>query len=159
MEDLYSILEVSPQASIQQFKESYKRLALVTHPDKNSSATATSESQRLNDAYNVLTDATTRATYDRDRDDENKKHKIAAKAREYTKKKEAAAEERRKSPYGGEGGLYGKARELFNSSLFSGGRRGGGGYTKLAETTGKWSANSTQDFSVRYHSLISLTPS
>jgi DnaJ-class molecular chaperone len=44
--DYYATLEVSPKATNDEIKASYRRLALLHHPDKNAgSATATSKFQ------------------------------------------------------------------------------------------------------------------
>lgn len=45
LHDYYKILEVPREADIDSIKTSYKRLARIRHPDKNSSSTATSEFQ------------------------------------------------------------------------------------------------------------------
>jgi curved DNA-binding protein CbpA len=46
-EDFYAILEVSPFAELGAIRESYKRLALRCHPDKNRDVKATEDFQRL----------------------------------------------------------------------------------------------------------------
>lgn len=45
LHDYYEILEIPWEADIDSIKTSYKRLARIRHPDKNSSSTATSEFQ------------------------------------------------------------------------------------------------------------------
>jgi DnaJ-domain-containing protein 1 len=45
LHDYYKILEIPREADIVSIKTSYKRLARIRHPDKNSSSTATSEFQ------------------------------------------------------------------------------------------------------------------
>ncbi len=60
----YQILEVSPTASADEIKKSYKTLALKLHPDKNPSPTATQEFQKLGQAYQTLSDPNTRKAYD-----------------------------------------------------------------------------------------------
>ena len=64
-EDYYSLLEVSQFASLATIRESYKKLALKFHPDKNKGETATSDFQRLAIAWETLKDPGKRAEYDR----------------------------------------------------------------------------------------------
>jgi curved DNA-binding protein CbpA len=64
-DDYYAILEVSQFASLESIRESYKKLALKFHPDKNKDETATSDFQRLSIAWETLKDRTKRAEYDR----------------------------------------------------------------------------------------------
>lgn len=64
-EDYYSILEVSQFASLETIRESYKRLALRFHPDKNRDQTATRTFQRLAIAWETLKDTARRREYDR----------------------------------------------------------------------------------------------
>ena len=67
MEDnLYQLLGVSPNATIQQIHKAYLTLAKQLHPDKNkASPTATVDFQKLNHAYHVLKEPETRREYDR----------------------------------------------------------------------------------------------
>ncbi|MGB5713682.1 MAG: J domain-containing protein [Waterburya sp.] len=61
----YQILQVSPQASQKEIKQSYRRLAKQFHPD---SQTGTQNSDRiisLNAAYEILGDRKNRRMYDR----------------------------------------------------------------------------------------------
>ncbi|KAL4780130.1 hypothetical protein BJX76DRAFT_59302 [Aspergillus varians] len=64
LHDYYKILEIPRAADIDSIKTSYKRLARIRHPDKNSSSTATSEFQLLQEAYSILVDPESRKTYD-----------------------------------------------------------------------------------------------
>jgi curved DNA-binding protein CbpA len=66
IEDYYSILEVPHFASPESLRESYKRLALRYHPDKNRDDTATSDFQKLVIAWEVLKDPKTREEYDKE---------------------------------------------------------------------------------------------
>ncbi|KAK9781187.1 hypothetical protein SCAR479_05008 [Seiridium cardinale] len=64
-EDYYAILEVSPKATDVEIKKSYRRLALLKHPDKNpDKPEATAEFQQINTAYGCLSDPKKRAIYD-----------------------------------------------------------------------------------------------
>jgi curved DNA-binding protein CbpA len=64
-DDYYAILEVPQFASLESIRESYKRLALKFHPDKNKDDGATSDFQRLAIAWETLKDGAKRAEYDR----------------------------------------------------------------------------------------------
>ena len=64
-EDYYAILEVSQFASLESIRESYKKLALKFHPDKNREESATSDFQLLVKAWETLKDGAKRAEYDR----------------------------------------------------------------------------------------------
>jgi curved DNA-binding protein CbpA len=71
MDDYYSILEVSPSASLQEIKESYRFLVQANHPDKFGSEKhkkrAEERIKKINEAYEILSDSDQRAKYDRNR--------------------------------------------------------------------------------------------
>ena len=64
MKDYYSLLRVSRTASDAEIKHSYRRLAILLHPDKNSHPDAPIAFQEINEAYEVLGDPIKRALYD-----------------------------------------------------------------------------------------------
>ncbi len=66
MESLYAILECDDNASEDDIKKSYKRLALKYHPDKNKNNldAATEKFKRLTEAYSVLSDPVQKQEYD-----------------------------------------------------------------------------------------------
>ncbi|KAI4668619.1 uncharacterized protein J4E78_002446 [Alternaria triticimaculans] len=67
-QDYYVTLGVRPSALYGEIKTSYRRLALLHHPDKNiGSQHATATIQLINAAWEVLKDATKRSEYDRNR--------------------------------------------------------------------------------------------
>lgn len=64
--DYYSILGVSPDASPEEIKRAFRKLALETHPDRNPGDPAAEERfKKINEAYGVLSDPHKRAEYDR----------------------------------------------------------------------------------------------
>ena len=69
-ETFYELLGISADASIDDIKKQYKRLALKYHPDKNlnSSEEAKSIFTRIKDAYDVLVNPVERSWYDRHQD-------------------------------------------------------------------------------------------
>jgi curved DNA-binding protein CbpA len=65
MKDYYSIFEISSQATMDDIKKQYKKLALRYHPDKNNNSDIyNSKFQDINDAYSVLSNPKKRLLYD-----------------------------------------------------------------------------------------------
>lgn len=62
--DLYAVLEVKPEADLEEIKASYRRLARERHPDVCKSADATEAFALLHKAYAVLRDPAMRQRYD-----------------------------------------------------------------------------------------------
>ena len=56
MADFYDVLGVSKNASQQEIKSAYRKLALKWHPDKNKSKEAEGKFKEINKAYEVLSD-------------------------------------------------------------------------------------------------------
>ena len=64
--DFYEVLQVSRDASDQELKTSYRRLAMQYHPDRNpNNPEAEEKFKACSEAYQVLSDAEKRAAYDR----------------------------------------------------------------------------------------------
>jgi molecular chaperone DnaJ len=64
--DYYEVLEVTKTATGEEIKKSYRKLAVKFHPDKNpGDHTAEEKFKELGEAYDVLSDDTKRAAYDR----------------------------------------------------------------------------------------------
>lgn len=64
--DYYVILEVTPEATDEEIKRSYRKLALKYHPDRNQGNKAAEEKIReINAAYEILGDPETRKSYER----------------------------------------------------------------------------------------------
>ncbi|GBQ24376.1 molecular chaperone DnaJ [Acetobacter estunensis NRIC 0472] len=64
--DYYAVLEVSREASSDELKKAYRKLAMKYHPDRNpGDGAAEARFKEINEAYDVLKDEQKRAAYDR----------------------------------------------------------------------------------------------
>ncbi len=65
-QDYYEVLNVSREATDQELKAAYRKLAMQYHPDRNPGDAAAEERfKQCSEAYQVLSDADKRAAYDR----------------------------------------------------------------------------------------------
>lgn len=62
--DYYAVMEVSPQATPEEIKKAYRRLARRYHPDVSKEPDAEDRFKALGEAYEVLKDPEKRAEYD-----------------------------------------------------------------------------------------------
>jgi len=62
--DYYSLLEIHRDATENDIKKAYRKLALVFHPDVNTSKDAEEKFKNLSEAYAVLSDSRKRLIYD-----------------------------------------------------------------------------------------------
>jgi molecular chaperone DnaJ len=63
--DYYEVLSVNRNASDEDIKKAYRRLALQYHPDRNNAPEATERFKEATEAYQVLSDSEKRSLYDR----------------------------------------------------------------------------------------------
>ena len=63
--DYYDVLGLSRGASEEEIKKIFRKLALEYHPDRNKGEGAESRFKEINEAYQVLSDPTKKADYDR----------------------------------------------------------------------------------------------
>jgi len=63
--DYYEILGISRNASDEEIKKAFRKLAFKYHPDHNNESEAEAKFKEINEAYEVLSDAKKRASYDR----------------------------------------------------------------------------------------------
>tara|TARA_Y100000741_G_scaffold321558_1_gene270781 strand:+ start:159 stop:587 length:429 start_codon:yes stop_codon:yes gene_type:complete len=65
MKNYYEILNVNKNSSPNEIKDSYKKLALKYHPDKNNNSKESEEKfKEISEAYNVLIDEDKKKQYD-----------------------------------------------------------------------------------------------
>ncbi|TIC13661.1 DnaJ-domain-containing protein [Wallemia mellicola] len=63
--ELYDLLGISPNASQSDIRKAYRKQAISCHPDKNPNDPAASDKfQKISNAYEVLSDETSRESYD-----------------------------------------------------------------------------------------------
>src|SRR4051812_2845358 len=62
--DFYDVLGVSKSASAEEIKKAYRKLARKFHPDSNKEASAEAKFKEVQEAYDVLSDAKKRGSYD-----------------------------------------------------------------------------------------------
>ncbi len=62
--DYYEVLGISKSASEQEIKKAYRALAKKYHPDVSKEKDAEAKFKEINEAYEVLSDSTKKATYD-----------------------------------------------------------------------------------------------
>jgi len=63
--DYYKVLGVPREASTEEIKKAFRKLAFQYHPDRNRDGDAAEKFKEVNEAYEILSDADKRAAYDR----------------------------------------------------------------------------------------------
>lgn len=64
MKSYYAILGISRTATLSEIKTAYRKLAMQYHPDVNRESNAHEKFIEINEAYEILCDASKRAVYD-----------------------------------------------------------------------------------------------
>jgi len=67
MKDHYATLGIEADASLAEVKSAYRKNAARFHPDKNSAPDAPARFREIQEAYELLSDATKRQAYDENR--------------------------------------------------------------------------------------------
>ncbi len=67
MKDHYAVLGIEADASLAEVKSAYRKNAAKFHPDKNSAPDAPAKFREIQEAYELLSDATKRQAYDENR--------------------------------------------------------------------------------------------
>lgn len=111
--DYYEVLGVQKNATADELKKAYRKLALKYHPDRNKgNAEAEEKFKEINEAYSVLSDETKRSQYDQ----------LGPDAFEQAQQGGGAGG----NPFGGFGGFSGSGMDdIFD--MFFGGQGGRGG--------------------------------
>ena len=63
--DYYDVLEVPRNGTEEDIRKAFRKKAMEYHPDRNRNADAEEKFKEINEAYQVLSDQTKRAQYDR----------------------------------------------------------------------------------------------
>lgn len=63
-QNYYSILEIDKNASEYDIKKSYRKLAMIYHPDKNKNKDAEEKFKQISEAYQILSDKEKKFNYD-----------------------------------------------------------------------------------------------
>ena len=82
--DCYAVLGVVPTATDDEIRRAYRKKALQYHPDKNSSSSAEEIFKEINKAYETLSDAEKRRTYDLQQQQPKSSTKSASQSRTST---------------------------------------------------------------------------
>jgi DnaJ-class molecular chaperone len=125
-DDPYKILGLAKDASADDIRKAYRKLAKKFHPDLNpGNKVAEEQFKALSAANELLSDPDKRARYDRGEIDESGAER-APQRPNYRQYAEAGPGERYAYSNGGDGGFGGENFEDIFSTIFSG-RQGGGG--------------------------------
>ena len=65
-EDLYAILGIDKNATDDEIKKAYRKMAKKYHPDINKTKEAEEKFKQINDAYSILSDPKKKQNYEHD---------------------------------------------------------------------------------------------
>jgi DnaJ-class molecular chaperone len=126
-DDPYKILGLAKDASADDIRKAYRKLAKKFHPDLNpGNKVAEEQFKALSAANELLSDPDKRARFDRGEIDESGAEKAPPRPN-YRQYAEAGAGERYAYAQGGDGGFGGENFEDIFSTIFSGRQAGGTG--------------------------------
>ena len=133
-EDFYKILGVSKDASKEQIKKAYRKLARKWHPDINpGNKDAEQKFKEISSAYDCLGNEEKRKLYDEFGEDGLRAGFDSEKAREYSKR---SSFQQGQPGYGAEGfGRYENYEDIFGDIF--GGRAGQGGFRTAGPSRGR----------------------
>lgn len=119
--DYYKILGVEKDATDNDIKKAYRKLAIIHHPDKNpEDEEAATRFKEIGEAYETLSDSEKRARYDSGEDLIDPSEMFSAGG----------------SPFGGGGASMNISPEMLFNMMGSGGSMGGGGMPGFTFSTG-----------------------
>jgi len=78
--DYYEVLGLKKEASEDEIKKAYRKLALKLHPDKNRHPKATDAFKKLNQAFACLSDPQKRKNYDQFGSEEEFRNRYSSQA-------------------------------------------------------------------------------
>jgi DnaJ-class molecular chaperone len=67
LKNYYEVLGITANATLAEIKTTYRKMASQYHPDKNSASDAPAKFRQAQEAYEILSDADKRKTYDENR--------------------------------------------------------------------------------------------
>jgi len=129
--DYYKILGVSKNASVDEIKKAYRKLALKYHPDKNqNNKTAEDKFKEINEANEVLSDPEKKRKYDELGENFNQYQQQGSREGSFDWSKWASANQGNSGSFSGEEAFGNRGEfssffeSVFGGSGFSNGRRG-----------------------------------
>lgn len=144
--DYYTLLGVSKNATPDELKRAYRKMALEFHPDKNKTHEAEEKFKEINQAYEVLSDPQKKTVYDQ----------VGREGYERGGTAGAGAG----GPFGGFGGAQGGRQGPFTYSYSTGGDGAGfdfGGYSDPFEIFEQFFGGGSSPFGGRRKQTYSLT--
>lgn len=79
MENLYDVLNIDQKSDYDTIKKAYRKLSLLHHPDRNKSISSNNIFQKINTAYDILSNNTKRLLYDEQLINSNFKYQLVTR--------------------------------------------------------------------------------